>query len=104
MTTAAQLGDLGYSVVEAESAEEALRFIRGGLQPKLLITDHLMPGMNGTDLARLVRSEQPNTRVLIISGYAESDGVAPDLPRLNKPFRNDELMASLAGLEMSGRA
>jgi hypothetical protein len=36
--------------------------------------------------------------VLVISGYAELDGIAPDLPRLTKPFRQAELAAALAGL------
>jgi CheY-like chemotaxis protein len=57
-----------------------------------------MPGMTGTDLARTIRSQWPDTLILVVSGYAESEGVAPDLPRLTKPFRNDELAASLAGL------
>jgi CheY-like chemotaxis protein len=98
MSTADMLGDLGYAVVEAASAEEALGLIRDGLRPDLLVTDHLMPGMNGTDLARIVRSERPSIQILIVSGYAESEGVAPELPRLTKPFRNDELAASLASL------
>jgi PAS domain S-box-containing protein len=98
MSTADMLVDLGYTVVEASSAEEALQLIGQGLQPDLLVTDHLMPGMNGTDLARIVRSERPNTSVLLVSGYAEVEGVAPDLPRLTKPFRNDELAARLAQL------
>ena len=98
MSTSDMLSELGYLVVEASSAEEALRLIRGGLTPDLLLTDHLMPGMNGTDLARIVRSELPNLRVLLVSGYVESEGVAPDLARLTKPFRADELAASLADL------
>ena len=98
MTTAEMLSDLGYTVVEANTAEEALRLIRDGLRPDILVSDHLMPGMNGSDLARLVRSERPGVQVLIVSGYAESEGVAPDLARLTKPFRNDELAASLASL------
>jgi CheY-like chemotaxis protein len=98
MSTAEMLNDLGYTVVEANSAEEALRLIREGLRPHLLVSDHLMPGMNGTDLARLIRSEQPGVQILIVSGYAESEGVAPDLPRLTKPFRSDELAAGLASL------
>jgi len=40
----------------------------------------------------------PGIKVLIVSGYAEDGRVAPDLPRLTKPFRNDELAASLAEL------
>ena len=45
-------------MVEASSAEEAFRLIRNGARPDVLVTDHLMPGMNGTDLARIVRSEE----------------------------------------------
>jgi PAS domain S-box-containing protein len=102
MSTADMLIDLGYEVTEATSAEEALRLLNSGLYPDLLVTDHLMPGMNGTDLARFVKSERPRVKVLIISGYAESEGIAPDLPRLTKPFRNVELAASLAALTMAG--
>jgi PAS domain S-box-containing protein len=98
MSTADMLADLGYSVVEAESAEEALQMLQRGLSPDLLVTDHLMPGMNGTDLARAAQSSLPGLRVLIVSGYAEADGVDPDLPRLTKPFRNADLAASLAGI------
>jgi len=98
MSTAEMLGDLGYAVVEAASAEEALQRLREGLRPDLLMTDHLMAGMNGTDLARLVRSEHAGIKVLIVSGYAEAEGLAPDLARLTKPFRETELADSLASL------
>jgi hypothetical protein len=54
--------------------------------------------MSGTDLARTVQSERQGIKVLVISGYAGTAGVAPDLPRLAKPFRNSELAASLAAL------
>ncbi len=97
-STADMLADLGYAVVEAGSAEEALALIRNGVRPELLVTDHLMTGMNGTDLARIVRSEAAGVQVLLVSGYAEAEGVAPDLPRLTKPFRRDELAATLASL------
>lgn len=98
ISTADMLADLGYEVVEAMSAEDALQLLRGGLAPDLLVTDHLMPGMNGTDLARVVRAEHPRTRVLLISGYAENEGVEPGLPRLTKPFRKAELADSLIKL------
>jgi CheY-like chemotaxis protein len=96
LSTADMLSDMGYTVVEASSAEEALNLIREGLRPQLLVSDHLMPGMSGTDLAKIIRSEEPDVQILIVSGYAETDGLAPDLPRLNKPFRNEELAAMLA--------
>ena len=98
LSTAAMLSDLGYKVLEASSAEEALKLVQGGLRPEVLVSDHLMPGMKGTDLARILLAKLPRLQVLIISGYAESEGVEPDLPRLTKPFRNDELAATLANL------
>jgi CheY-like chemotaxis protein len=98
MSTSHLLGELGYAVVEAASAEEALALMAGGLKPTLLVTDHLMPGMNGTDLARKLRAADPALKVLVVSGYAEDEGVAPDLPRLTKPFRGDELAAMLSQL------
>lgn len=98
MSATDMLSDLGYSVVEAGSAEEAPRFVEKGLVPDVLVTDHLMPGMSGTELARTLQARSHALPVLIVSGYAESEGVAPDLPRLTKPFRNDELAVSLAGL------
>jgi PAS domain S-box-containing protein len=96
MSTADMLSDLGYGVVEAASAEEALRLIEAGTAPDLLVTDHLMPGMNGEELARRLRAERPELPALIVSGYAEAEGIAPDLPRLTKPFRNAELAERLA--------
>jgi PAS domain S-box-containing protein len=98
MSTAAMLADLGYRVVEAASAEEALALLDEGLAPALLVTDHLMPGMNGTELARTLRGRLPGLRVLIMSGYADVEGIAPDLPRLTKPFRSDEFATALAGV------
>lgn len=91
MSTADMLNDLGYDVVEAKSAEEALQLIEAGVAPAILVTDHLMPGMNGEELARSLRTRMPDLPVLIVSGYAEAEGIAPDLPRLTKPFRNAEL-------------
>jgi CheY-like chemotaxis protein len=98
LSTADMLIDLGYEVVEASSAEEALRLLNRGLNPQLVVTDHLMPGMSGTELARTVQSQRQGIKILVISGYAETSGVAPDLPRLGKPFLNAELAASLAAL------
>ena len=98
LSTADMLIDLGYTVVEAASAEEALKLVDHGLQPDVLVTDHLMPGMTGTELARMLQGSRPATKVLVVSGYAEAEGVAPDLPRLTKPFRSVDLARSLAAL------
>ncbi|AQR73680.1 PAS domain-containing protein [Sphingomonas sp. LM7] len=91
------LRDLGYQVVEAESGREALDYLaQHGVD--YLVTDHLMPGMTGSDLVRTVRERHPQVKALIVSGYANLDGISPDLPRLAKPFRQDELAASMVGL------
>jgi PAS domain S-box-containing protein len=102
MSTADMLTDLGFVVIEASSAEEALQLLNGGMHADLLVTDHLMPGMNGTDLARVVRSASPDVRVLIVSGYAEMEGIDADLPRLTKPFRNADLIAKLSEMDVVG--
>lgn len=96
-STAACLAELGYGVMEADSAEAALALMDTGLRPDVLVTDHLMPGLSGVELARRVRARQPAAAVLIVSGFAEVEDLAPDLPRLVKPFRHDDLAAALAG-------
>jgi PAS domain S-box-containing protein len=96
--TSQMLADIGFTVLEVTSAKEALHHLT---DPRLtlVVTDHLMPGMTGTDLARQIQSVAPRMPILIISGYAELDDVAPDLPRLMKPFRESELAAALAALK-----
>jgi CheY-like chemotaxis protein len=98
MSTADMLVELGFSVLEANSAEDALRIVDSGQAFDLLITDHLMPGMTGVDLSHAVRIRRPETPVLIISGFAEAEGIASDLPRLTKPFRQAELAATVSSL------
>jgi PAS domain S-box-containing protein len=92
------LTELGYTVLEADSAESAGEMLRHRPDMDLVITDHLMPGSTGTDFARWVRVVWPDLPVLVISGYTERDGVEPNLPRLAKPFRKEELAASLVAL------
>ncbi|QNM84088.1 PAS domain-containing protein [Sphingomonas sabuli] len=98
LSTADMLGELGYEVVEAGSAEQALEEVQRGLTPDLLVSDHLMPGMSGVHLARALRADRADLKVLIVSGYAETEGLAPEFARLEKPFRKDELSARLAAL------
>jgi CheY-like chemotaxis protein len=103
MSTAEMLRDLGYGVIEAGSAEEALQRVNEGLRPTLLVTDHLMTGMSGADLGLVLRAKYPEIQILVVSGYAKGEGITPDLARLTKPFRSDELAASLAHLDRAGR-
>jgi PAS domain S-box-containing protein len=99
-TTADMLKELGFQVTEVSSGEEALTVLRAGFVPNLLVTDHLMPGMSGEELAREAASFHPRIKVLIVSGFAELGGISPDLPRLNKPFRQHELVDVLAELSL----
>jgi PAS domain S-box-containing protein len=103
-STADMLSDIGYSVIEASSAERAMDLISDGLQPDLLVTDHLMPGMNGTDLALAVKDKCPGVPVLIVSGYAEQAGMDSNLPKLTKPFRRNDLAAAIGACTATARA
>ncbi|HEU4437847.1 MAG TPA: response regulator [Methylomirabilota bacterium] len=91
----------GYAVLEAASAARALEL--GEAHPgalDLLITDVVMPGMTGPELARRLRARRPALRVLCISGYPESadrrvEGVRSWTAWLEKPFSPDALLAAV---------
>ncbi len=68
--TAEVLESAGYTLVIAGDAREALAY-HGRLAPDLLLADVVMPGMSGRELAAEFTSLYPNTRVLLMSGYAE---------------------------------
>jgi CheY-like chemotaxis protein len=94
--TAAMLEGLGHRVVMASSGAQALDVLEADDAPDLVITDHAMPGMTGTELARHIRLHRPNLPIILATGYAEipSNGIA-DLQRLDKPFRLDKLAAAI---------
>lgn len=98
-STAAILEDLGHRVVEASSGEEALRILRKNAFIDLVVTDHAMPGMTGLELVEQIRREWPAMPILMASGHAElpeRNGLA--IPRLTKPFRQDELENAIASV------
>jgi signal transduction histidine kinase/CheY-like chemotaxis protein len=96
--TAELIRDLGHEVAEAASGAEALARLEGGPDIDLLITDYLMPGMNGGELARKVEEIRPDIPVLLITGYTGSTKDALHLPRLAKPFGRAEIAEALANL------
>ncbi|MGI8988252.1 MAG: response regulator [Bryobacteraceae bacterium] len=66
----------GYGVVEASGGHEALEMVRGLRQPvHLLLTDIIMPRMDGHELARKLAHLHPETRVLFMSGYATDSNI-----------------------------
>lgn len=99
-SAAHMLDEIGFDVVEASSGLAALAAIDRLPDLKLLVTDHMMPGMDGAELVRRVRLIRPNLPCLIISGYAKVEGIAPDLPRLTKPFKIHELREALSQLAL----
>jgi signal transduction histidine kinase len=97
MGTTAMLEDLGHTAIEASSASEALEVLASNQNLDLMITDHAMPGMTGTELARMVSSSYPGMRVIVASGYAElPDGHGLlDILRMTKPFTQGQLQAAI---------
>ncbi|MES2291458.1 MAG: PAS domain-containing protein [Pseudomonadota bacterium] len=96
MSTVDLLEALGFQAEEAGDATEAQGIIARSERFDLVITDHLMPGMSGADLAAWIRAEQPEVPILIASGYADLEGIPAAFPRLTKPFREQELAVAIA--------
>jgi signal transduction histidine kinase/ActR/RegA family two-component response regulator len=98
--TAEMLTDLGYSVIQAGSGVEALAALRRGeVEIDLLVSDYLMPGMNGADVVHEARRLRPDLPTLLMTGYTNLvQGAGAELPRLAKPFRQAELAARIAEL------
>ncbi|MBM0206866.1 response regulator [Micromonospora sp. STR1s_5] len=104
MNTAAMLEDLGHTVIEATSGEQALRVLRRTQQLDLVITDQLMPGMTGAQLLAAIRTERPDLPAILATGYA-------DIPaeeelaavRLAKPFLQRDLARAIASSVRPGR-
>jgi two-component system cell cycle sensor histidine kinase/response regulator CckA len=93
-TTASLLRMLGYKVLEAITRQEAVRAAAETPHLALLISDLVMPGTDGMELAAAVRAARPTCRVLYISGYTEHPqlgGRPLDAPLLEKPYTIDQL-------------
>jgi CheY-like chemotaxis protein len=93
----------GYVVVALADPLEALALCEGDQSFDLLVTDVLMPGLNGHDLAAQLVAQRPGLRVLFTSGYssriAGADGeLDPGTAFLQKPFAVGELAASVREL------
>lgn len=102
MITADMLNELDYAVTEAVSAEKALELIEGDVAFDMLVTNHLMLGITGVELANFMRVRHPDIPVLIVSNFVEMKGITPNLPRLAKQFRQAdfaEMLIELRGLQ-----
>jgi two-component system cell cycle sensor histidine kinase/response regulator CckA len=102
MFGARALRNKGYTVVEAASGEEAIAMLANGEADAidLLITDVVMPGLDGPSMIRQVRETHPDMKVVFISGYTEDSfrkrlDVADDIHFLPKPFTLQQLASKV---------
>ena len=95
------LGLHGYRVLEVTDGSEAIAICERGEPPiHLLLTDVVMPDMNGRELAERLTAQRPDTKVLYVSGHTEdavlSHGVETgEMAFLQKPFRADTLVRKI---------
>jgi len=91
--------DSGFKVLTAENGKEALRIFRKNA-PSIVLTDIKMPGMNGTELLKKIKSEKPDTEVIMISGHGDMDLAIKSLKLdatdfITKPINDDALEIAL---------
>jgi CheY-like chemotaxis protein len=99
----------GYRILEARDGGEALRMAReAGPHLRLVVTDVVMPGMDGWELGRRLAVECPGVQVLYLSAYPRSDifnrgAPSEDIPFLEKPFSSDEFLKQVRGMIEAAR-
>jgi PAS domain S-box-containing protein len=99
MSTVDMLEDLGHVAIEANSPADALDVVSSDAVIDLMITDFSMPQMNGADLAKEVLQIRPGLPIVVATGYADLPaGSAIDLPRLSKPYSQQQLAAEISAL------
>jgi two-component system, cell cycle sensor histidine kinase and response regulator CckA len=86
----------GYTVLEAENGNRALSLIRSDNSIDMVITDVIMPGINGRELIDLIKKEKPDIRFLYVSGYTDNDVIRQGVETnrydfLQKPFSSQQL-------------
>jgi CheY-like chemotaxis protein len=94
------LGLLGYDVLEAARAEDALRLLTEHATVRLLLTDVVMPGMNGRKLAEEAKQRRPSLKVLYMTGYSRNAIVHqgrldPGVDLIQKPLTSEHLATAI---------
>jgi CheY-like chemotaxis protein len=103
------LQTLGYNVIAAFDAHDALSKLAGGHIPDMLFTDIVMPGnVNGWELAQRAAELLPSMKIMFTSGYAlealsHSGRLPADAPFLNKPYRKSDLAQLVRHVLDSGK-
>ncbi|MDR3530600.1 MAG: ATP-binding protein [Rhodopila sp.] len=91
--TAAMLRELGYNVRDVDSGEAALAALKQDVGTDILLTDLVMSGMNGSQLATAAKAQRPDVSIVFISGYADEieDTLILGDRLIRKPFRAADL-------------
>ncbi len=89
------LGAAGYDVLRASTPARALELVRGEHPIDLVLSDVVMPEMQGPQLVTEIRRVSPSTGAVLMSGYVGAAEVPADVPFLVKPFSPRDLIATV---------
>jgi DNA-binding response OmpR family regulator len=97
------LKELGYDVLEASDARPAIPLLQSDRRIDLMISDVVLPHVNGRKLAEIARAARPDLKVLFVSGYAENATFLADfldlgMDMLTKPFALEALGAKVRAM------
>lgn len=99
--TAKTVTKLGYKVLTCVSGDDALiKLEKNGLKPDLIISNVIMPGINGIAFAAEIKKKLPGTKIILMSGYSDNflhqyGDITPDIYFLAKPFTRSELETAI---------
>lgn len=102
------LGELGHRVIAVGTGYEGLELVRQR-DFDMVFLDLKMPGMDGAELFRQIKTIKPNLPVVIITGYPDSDMMARALANgpfgvMNKPFSESDILAAVNSFIQAGKA
>jgi len=97
------LEELGYNVLLASDARPAIPILQSDRRIDLMVSDVMLPHINGRKLAEIARASRPGLKVLFVTGYAENatvrgDFLDPGMDMLTKPFALDDLGAKVRAM------
>ena len=103
MILADVLEELGYSVLLASDARPAIPILQSDCRIDLMVSDVMLPHVNGRKLAEIARASRPDLKVLFVTGYAENaklrgDFLDPGMDMLTKPFALEDLGAKVRAI------
>ena len=95
-TAVGMFEELGFRVLDAYNGQHALALIEANPEISLMFIDVRMPGMNGSELAEVVRRRRPDIKLVLTSGYVGQEAVPSGLPFVPKPWRMEQVAKAVA--------